>query len=99
MKYLSWSSEKNQKLKIERNICFEDIVDVIETKKILAVIKNPNQNKYPNQKILIVNINNYAYLIPYVEDEEKYFLKTIIPSRRATKKYILKNKNQQYEIL
>lgn len=92
MKYISWDNEKNQKLKDERSICFEDIVAAIETKKILDVINHPNQNKYPNQKILIADIRNYAYLIPYAEDEEKYFLKTIIPSRKATKKYILKNK-------
>ena len=94
MKYFDWNNEKNEKLKIERDICFEDAIVAIEENKILDIIKHSNQKKYLNQKIFIVNINNYAYLIPFVEDEHKIFLKTIIPSRKATKKYIIKIKEK-----
>jgi len=90
MKYFDWDNKKNEKLKIEREISFEDILIAIEEGEILDIIKHRNQKKYPNQKIFIININNYAYLVPFVEDKCKIFLKTIIPSRKATKKYILK---------
>ena len=90
MKYFNWDSQKNQKLKQERDVGFEEILIAIEEGKILDIVEHPNKNKYPDQKIFIININNYAYLVPFVEDEEKVFLKTIIPSRKATKKYIIK---------
>lgn len=90
MKYFDWDNKKNEKLKIEREISFEDILIAIEGGGILDVIKHKNKIKYPNQKIFIININNYAYLVPFIEDKYKIFLKTIIPSRKATKKYILK---------
>jgi len=92
MKYFDWSKKKNNKLKKERNISFENILIAISEKKILDIIKHPNQEKYKGQKIFIININNYAYLVPLVEDKEKIFLKTIIPSRKATKKYLIKEK-------
>ncbi|MBA3047808.1 toxin [Patescibacteria group bacterium] len=90
MKYFDWSDEKSKKLKAERDIGFEDIIIAIEEGKILNIVNHTNQKKYFNQKIFIVNINDYAYLVPFVEDKEKIFLKTIIPSRQATKKYIIK---------
>ncbi|MCK5416287.1 toxin [Candidatus Parcubacteria bacterium] len=90
MKYYDWSKEKNEKLKIERDICFEEILIAINTNKILDIIEHENIKKYPNQKIFIIKINHYAYLVPFVEDKNKIFLKTIIPSRKATKKYLLK---------
>lgn len=93
MKYFDWNNQKNEQLKEERDISFEDCVIVIEEGKILDIIEHQNKEKYLNQKIFVVNINNYAYLIPFIEDEEKIFLKTIIPSRKATKKYILRIKN------
>ncbi len=88
MKYFDWDYKKNEKLKIERDICFEDVIIAIESKKIIAIINHPNSKKYSNQKIFIININNYAYLVPFIEDNNKIFLKTIIPSRKATKKYL-----------
>jgi uncharacterized DUF497 family protein len=88
MKYFSWDTEKNQLLKAERNISFEEIVFHIEKKHILDIVQHPNQEKYQGQKIFIVNIENYAYLVPFVESEQEIFLKTIIPSRKATKKYL-----------
>ena len=90
MKYFDWSNDKNELLKIERDVCFEDVLLAIGTGELLDSVEHPKKEKYPNQKLFIVNINNYAYLVPFVEDEKKIFLKTIIPSRKATKKYIIK---------
>jgi uncharacterized DUF497 family protein len=88
VKYFSWNNEKNQLLKSERNISFEEVVFYIEKKHVLDIVEHPNQEKYKGQKIFIVNIDNYAYLVPFVESEQEIFLKTIIPSRRTTKKYL-----------
>ena len=89
MKWYNWNTEKNEKLKLEREVSFEDVVYHIEKGDELDIYEHPNQAKYPNQMISVVAINNYAYLIPYVEEsEDEIFLKTIIPSRKATKKYI-----------
>jgi len=90
MKYYDWNEEKNQWLKKERNISFEIIVSCLEEGKMLDKIAHANNEKYPNQYIFIIEHENYAYLVPFVEDEEKVFLKTIIPSRKATEKYIRK---------
>ena len=92
MKYFDWDNQKNQKLKQERGISFEEILIAIDEGNILDIVEHPNKVKYPNQRIFIVNINNYAYLVPFIEDEEKVFLKTIIPSREATKSYLIKKK-------
>lgn len=89
MKYFDWDKEKNQKLKEERDISFEEIVTALEEERILYRGDHPNQYKYPGQKIVIVQIREYAFTVPFVEDEEKIFFKTIIPSRKATKKYII----------
>ncbi len=88
MKYFDWSKAKNELLKIERDVSFEEVYIAIESGEILDVIENPNKTRYPNQKIYVVNIHDYVYLIPYVEDKEKIFLKTIFPSRKMTKKYL-----------
>ena len=88
MKYFSWNNEKNQSLKSERNISFEDVVFHIEKKHVLDVVEHPNQERYSGQKIFVINIDNYAYLVPFIESEREIFLKTIIPSRKATKQYL-----------
>lgn len=88
MKHINWDTEKSLKLKESRGICFEDIVFYIEKGDILDDYLHPNQKQYPMQRIMVIGINNYAYLVPYVEDEEELFLKTIIPSRKATNKYL-----------
>jgi hypothetical protein len=75
-------------LKSERQICFEDIVLCIEMGFLLDILEHPNQEKYKGQKIFVVQIDDYAYLVPFVENEVEVFLKTIIPSRKATKKYL-----------
>jgi len=92
MKYFDWDNKKNDKLKAERDICFEEMLIAIEGGEILDIIKHKNNKKYPNQKIFIIKLNNYVYLVPFVEDDQKIFLKTIIPSRQATKKYLFKTK-------
>ena len=88
MKYFSWDNEKNQLLKTERNVSFEEVVFHIEKQHVLDIVQHPNQDKYQGQKIFIVNIDNYAYLVPFVESEREIFLKTTIPSRKATKRYL-----------
>jgi hypothetical protein len=75
-------------LKKERQISFEDVVFYIEQGFLLDVLENPNQEKYKGQKIFVVQIDDYAYLVPFIEDERVIFLKTIIPSRKATRKYL-----------
>jgi hypothetical protein len=87
MKLINWSTEKSLKLKASRGICFEDIVFYIENGDILDDYQHPNQKRYPEQRIMVIGINNYAYLVPYVENEEELFLKTIIPSRKTTEIY------------
>ena len=87
MKYINWNTEKSLKLKESRGICFEDIVFYIEKGDILDDYLHPNQKRYPEQRIMVIGISNYAYLVLYVEDEEEIFLKTIIPSRKATEIY------------
>lgn len=89
MKYFDWDPDKNEKLREEREISFEDILVAIDGGELLDIIQHKNTSKYPGQKIFIININHYAYLVPFVEDKEKIFLKTIVPSRKATKKYLI----------
>jgi len=93
MKYVTWNKYKNKKLKKNRGITFEIVAYLIESEQTLDIIKHPNENKYPNQRIFIVQYKNYAYLVPFVEDEKQIFLKTIIPSRKATKKYLRGEEN------
>ena len=92
MKHFSWSFEKNQQLKTERNVSFEEVVFYIERGLILDIVEHPNQEKYPGQRIFVLNINDYAYLVPFVESDEEVFLKTIIPSRKATRLYLRREK-------
>jgi len=88
MTYYKWNHDKNERLKAERGLSFEQVILHIERGNLIDVIEHPNQSKYPNQQMLIVKIKNYAYLVPFVEDEEGKFLKTIIPSRKATREYL-----------
>ena len=88
MKNINWDTEKSLKLKELRGICFEDIVYYIEKGDILDDYQHPNQKRYSGQRVMVIGINSYAYLVPYVEDENEIFLKTIIPSRKATEIYL-----------
>ncbi len=88
MKYFDWSIEKNEQLILERGISFEEVLVAIEGGYLLDVRENNNKKKYPDQKIFVVQVEEYAYIVSFVEDSKKIFLKTIIPSRKATKEYI-----------
>jgi uncharacterized DUF497 family protein len=88
MNYYKWDFQKNEKLKVERGISFEQIVMHIERGDVLDLVVHPNQERYPGQQIIVVEINEYAYLVPFVESSESKFLKTIIPSRKATRDYL-----------
>lgn len=87
LKY-SWNEDKNKLLKQTRGISFEQVVDAINNGHILDRLKHANPNKYKNQKILIIQINNYAYCIPYIQQKQHIFFKTIYASRKHTKKYL-----------
>ena len=88
MKIYNWNIDKNIKLKKERNISFDEIVFYIDNGNLIEIIENPNNEKYGNQRIFILNINDYIYYVPFVENDNEIFLKTIIPSRKLTKKYL-----------
>ncbi len=88
MKPFRWSPEKNETLSAERGVSFESVVVAIESGGLLDILAHPNQVKYPRQRVLVVACDNYAYLVPFVEEEDYFFLKTIIPSRKATRDYL-----------
>ena len=88
MKYFSWDNEKNYSLKRQRGVSFEQIVFHVERGDLLDVLEHPNQERYPGQRIFVVNLDDYGYLVPFVESESEVFLKTIIPSRKATGTYL-----------
>lgn len=94
MKYFDWDETKNKILIKERGISFEDVKTSIEAGRVLDDFEHPNKKRYPNQRVLVVEIEMYAYYVPYVEDEEKLFFKTIFPSRKATKKYLYGGKKK-----
>ena len=88
MENILWDEEKNNLLKQSRGISFERVAVLLEQKHVLDIIDHPDQPKYPGQKVAIVEIDGYAYLVPYVPHKDGIFLKTIIPSRKATKQYL-----------
>ncbi|MCZ8156841.1 MAG: toxin [Leptospira sp.] len=94
MKKINWSIKENRILLEERDISFEIVEEYIKNGHIVAVKNHPNQKNYPGQKIFILDILEYIYLVPFVENEEEIFLKTIIPSRKVTKESLWgKNEN------
>ena len=88
MKPFRWNHKKNEQLKAERNISFEEIVLAIEADGLLDIVAHSNPGKYPAQRMLVVAVEQYAYLVPFVEEAESYFLKTVIPNRKATRDYL-----------
>jgi uncharacterized DUF497 family protein len=88
MKSVNWNTEKNIRLKAERGVSFEEVLSAMSHGGILDVQDHPNTDQYPNQRMLVVRIRGYAYLVPFVETEREVFLKTIIPSRKATRNYL-----------
>lgn len=91
MKPFDWNEEKNKWLKRERDVSFEQVVFSIKNGKLLDVIRHPNQTKYKGQRVYVIEIEGYAYMVPYVEDDDVIFLKTIFPSRKYTKMYLGKD--------
>jgi uncharacterized DUF497 family protein len=94
MKLFDWDEVKNKKLRSTRGLSFEEVVVAIQNEGLLAELIHPNQKIYPGQRIFVVEMNAYAYLVPFVENSEYYVLKTIIPSRKATRDYLNDNKDQ-----
>lgn len=88
MKTFAWNVDKNAWLNAKRQVTFDEIVLCIEMGFLLDILEHPNREKYDGQKIFVVQVDNYAYLVPFVENEHEVFLKTIIPSRKATRKYL-----------
>jgi uncharacterized DUF497 family protein len=92
MKPVNWSTEKNIYLKAERGVSFEEVVSAMSHGGFLDVLDHPNTQQYPNQRMFVVRIRAYAYLVPFVETTSEVFLKTIIPSRKATRKYLAEDR-------
>ncbi|MBT0651772.1 toxin [Geomobilimonas luticola] len=95
MKPINWNSDKNLALKTERGISFEEVLVAISQGALLDVVEHLNKEKYANQRIFIVRIRDYTFLVPFVETDGGIFLKTVIPSRSATKTYISKGKSNE----
>jgi|SRR6267154_448178 len=91
MKPFRWNHGKNAELKAGRGISFEEIVLAIEADGLCDVVRHPNSGKYPNQHVFMVALDGYVFMVPFVDEPDFYFLKTIIPSRKATRDYLLRS--------
>ena len=88
MKLFRWNCIKKELLVIERGVSFERIVIAIDSGGLLDILKHPNRDQYPKQFLMVVACDDYVFLVPYIEEDEYLFMKTIIPSRKATKEYL-----------
>ena len=88
MKPFRWNAEKNELLKLSRGVSFESIVVAVQADGLLDIVEHPNKAKYPNQQVLVVSFDGYVYLAPFIEEADSFFLKTVIPSRKATRDYL-----------
>lgn len=88
MKVFRWNEEKNVLLRNERGVGFEEVIIALSEGGPLKILEHPNRKRYPHQKIFVIVLDQYAYLVPFIETESEIFLKTIIPSRKATKQYL-----------
>lgn len=88
VKTLNWSVQKNARLQSERGVSFEEVVASIAGGGLLDVLDHPNRERYPGQRLFVVRIRGYAWLVPFVESGDEIFLKSIIPSRKATRDYL-----------
>jgi uncharacterized DUF497 family protein len=95
VKYFDWNDEKNVHLLKTRGVTFEDVVMAIEGGDLLDRLRHPNAKKYPNQFILYVLIGGTVYAVPCVEDENKVFMKTVIPDRKATQRYLKRQRHEE----
>lgn len=85
--HFEWDEAKNEQLKTHRGVCFEDVFIAISENRLLDIVSHHNPEKYPNQKLFIVEIRHYVYYVPFIENEHGIFLKNIIPSRKYQKRY------------
>lgn len=88
MKPIRFDNEKDISIKKKRDVGFRDIVNAIQNNQVLDIIKNPNRKQYSRQKMFIIKLHNYIYVVPFVENDKEIFLKTVFPSRKYTKKYL-----------
>ena len=88
MSEFDWSDAKNEVLERTRKMGFEDVVVCIQNGGVLDAIRHPNRDRYPQQNIIVLNVDGYVWLVPYVKSKGVRFLKTLIPSRKATKEYL-----------
>jgi len=88
VKSIRWNAEKNLSLQAERGVSFEEVLSSISQGGLITVMDHPNRAKYGHQRMLVVRIRDYAYLVPYVETNEEIFLKSIVPSRKATREFL-----------
>jgi hypothetical protein len=95
MKPFRWSALKNEELSKGIGLSFEAVVVAVESGGLLDILAHPNQARYPRQRILVVDVDHYACLVPFVEEDEFFFLKTIIPSRKATKQYLTEDESDE----
>jgi uncharacterized DUF497 family protein len=85
---IDWNDEKNEMLRRVRGVCFEDVLVCIQNGGVVDVVRHPNRERYPGQNIIVLNVEGYVWLVPYVKSRGVRFLKTIIPSRKATREYL-----------
>lgn len=90
VKPFRWSADKNAELLAELGVSFERVVVAVETGGLVDIVRHPNPSRYPRQRIMVVAWDGYAYLVPFVESDDHYFLKTVIPSRKATRDFVKK---------
>lgn len=95
VKPFRWDPEKNERLKVGRGISFEEIIAAVEEDGLKDILVHPNQRRYPGQVVLVVAYRDYIFLVPSVEEKAHYFLKTIIPSRKATRDYLRTGANDE----
>jgi hypothetical protein len=88
VKYFAWDDAKSEQIRKMRGIGFEDVVFHIERGDLLDILEHPNPERYAGQRIFVVRREDYVYMVPFAEDEDTVLLKTIIPSRKATKQYL-----------
>jgi hypothetical protein len=94
---MRWNVEKGEALRDARGVSFEAVVVAIGDGRVLDVLSHPNRERYPDQRILVVAVDDYAFLVPFVEEEDYQFLKTVIPSRKATRDYLGREEGHDVE--
>ena len=88
MSEFDWDDLKNETLQRVRGVCLEDVLVCIRNGGVIDVIRHPDRDRYPSQSIIVLNMEGYVWLVPYVKSRGVRFLKTIIPSRKATREYL-----------